>query len=316
MTQDRRQHPRLIPDSALLVSVDRLRRAFLSDLSEGGMAFDGLVVEGGPSVVSVGFNLPDGGGAIEAIAEVVWTCESRHRTGVRFLELAEECRQRLREWLSARVVAVESPQGAAVWDSLSEITGAARNWILQEIGESGAPEQPGQPAESASQARGPNGNLGVAERLASYRSAGVALGLVVVCSAFVTIGYYLPALSPAPKTAGHISTIESPPRFASNGSITSVSESSGAASVRAIDLPGKYQGFVLQVAAMAHRENAEALAKSLQQKNFPAFVFDRGGDGLYRVDVGPYPDAKYAHDVKSELTNAGFRSVLERQLTR
>ena len=145
MTQDRRLHPRLIPDSALLVSVDRLRRAFLSDLSEGGMAFDGLVVEGGPSVMSVAFNLPDGGGAIEAIAEVVWTCESRHRTGVRFLELAEECRQRLREWLSARVVALESPQGAAVWDSLSEITGAARNWILQEIGESGAPDQPGQP---------------------------------------------------------------------------------------------------------------------------------------------------------------------------
>ena len=146
MTQDRRLHPRLIPDSALLVSVDRLRRAFLSDLSEGGMAFDGLVVEGGPSVMSVAFNLPDGGGAIEAIAEVVWTCESRHRTGVRFLELAEECRQRLREWLSARVVALESPQGAAVWDSLSEITGAARNWILQEIGESTAPEEPGQPS--------------------------------------------------------------------------------------------------------------------------------------------------------------------------
>jgi cell division septation protein DedD len=316
MTQDRRLHPRLIPDSALLVSVDRLRRAFLSDLSEGGMAFDGLVVEGGPSVVSVGFNLPDGGGAIEAIAEVVWTCESRHRTGVRFLELAEECRKRLREWLSARVVSLESPQGSAVWDSLSEITGAARNWILEEIGESGAPEQAGQPAESASKAREPNGKPGVAERLASYRSAGVALGLIVVCSACVTIGYYLPALSPAPKTAGHISTIESPARFASNGSITSVSESSGATSVRAVDLPGKYEGFVLQVGAMAHQENAEALAKSLQQKNFPAFVFDRAGDGLYRVDVGPYPDAKYAHDVKNELTSAGFRKVLERQLPR
>ena len=313
MTQDRRLHPRLIPDSALLVSVDRLRRAFLSDLSEGGMAFDGLVVEGGPHVISVGFNLPDGGGPVDAIAEVVWTCESRHRTGVRFLELAEECRQRLREWLSARVVALESPHGARVWDSLSEITGAARNWILQEVGESGAPEQP---AEPASNARGSSGNLDFAERLASYRNAGVALGLVAVCSAFVTIGYYLPALSPAPKTVGHISAIESPPRFASNGSITSVSESTGAASVRAADLPSKYDGFVLQVAAMAHQENAEALAKSLQQKNFPAFVFDRGGDGLYRVDVGPYPDAKYAHDGKSELTSAGFRSVLERQLTR
>ncbi len=212
MTQDRRLHPRLIPDSALLVSVDRLRRAFLSDLSESGMALDGLVVEGGPNVISLGFNLPDGGGPIDAIAEVVWTCESRQRTGVRFLELAEECRQRLREWLSARVVALESPHGAPVWESLSEITGAARNWILQEIGESSTPEQP---VESASKASGPDRSLGLAERLASYRSAGVALGLVAVCSAFVTIGYYLPALSPAPKTVGHISAIESPARFAS-----------------------------------------------------------------------------------------------------
>jgi cell division septation protein DedD len=65
---------------------------------------------------------------------------------------------------------------------------------------------------------------------------------------------------------------------------------------------------------MAHKENADVLAEKLRQKSFPVFIGDRGGDGLYRVDVGPYPDAEYAHSVKDELMGGGFRTVLERQL--
>jgi hypothetical protein len=310
MTQDRRQHPRLIPDSALLVSVDRLRRAFLSDLSEGGMAFDGLVVENGPSVISLAFELPEGGGAIHATAEVVWTCESRHRTGVRFLELAEECRQQLREWLSARVVALEGrPEGGSPWSSVSGITGAARKWILQEIGDAEAPEQV---SDATSNTREPNET---ATTRLPYPAIGIVFGLIVVCSAFVTIGYYLPALAPAPKASGRISTLESPAQFSTSGSVTTVSQLSGGTAARAEIFPAKYEGFVLQVGAMAHKENADVLAEKLRQKSFPAFVFDRGRDGLYRVDVGPYPDAGYARSVKDELTSAGFKTVLERQLT-
>jgi cell division septation protein DedD len=65
---------------------------------------------------------------------------------------------------------------------------------------------------------------------------------------------------------------------------------------------------------MARKENADALAEILRRLSFPVFVFDRGSDGLYRVDVGPYPDADYAHDVRDELASAGFKTVLKRQL--
>ena len=81
MNHDRRQHPRLIPDSALLVSLGQSKRGFLSDISEGGMAFDGFPPKGGNNVIFLAFDLPEGGGSIEAIAEVVWTCDSLRRTG-------------------------------------------------------------------------------------------------------------------------------------------------------------------------------------------------------------------------------------------
>jgi cell division septation protein DedD len=308
MNQDRRQYPRLIPDSALLVSVDKLKRAFLCDVSEGGVAFEGQVVQGGASVLSLAFELPDGAGAIEAVAEVVWTCDSLHRTGVRFLELAEASRQRLRDWLSKRVVTVErGEEDDAPGISLRGITGAARNWILQEITPDKAPDAS---AEAASE------SARTIRRRARYPVVGKVLGLAAVCSAFVTLGYYLPALFLA-KPSSHILISESPVRASSSGSVTPVRESSAPATSRNDGRSdGRYDGFVLQVGAMARKENAEALAERLRRQSFPAFVFEQGGDGLYRVDVGPYPQADYAHSVKGELTSAGFKTVLERRLRR
>ena len=69
---------------------------------------------------------------------------------------------------------------------------------------------------------------------------------------------------------------------------------------------------VLQVAAMARKENADALIASLREKSFPAFVSKRDSDSLYRVDVGPYPDAENARVAAKELTSAGFGAAIER----
>jgi cell division septation protein DedD len=78
-------------------------------------------------------------------------------------------------------------------------------------------------------------------------------------------------------------------------------------------VPAKLTGFVLQVGAMTHRENADALTDALRKKSFPAFVLARDGDSYYRVDVGPYPDAADARIVENKLKGAGFGAVVERQ---
>jgi septal ring-binding cell division protein DamX len=71
-------------------------------------------------------------------------------------------------------------------------------------------------------------------------------------------------------------------------------------------LPLDQPGFVLQVGAMTHEENAEALAESLHQKNFPAFVSRRETDRFYRVVVGPFSDVDSTLRVREQLKKQGF----------
>jgi len=68
---------------------------------------------------------------------------------------------------------------------------------------------------------------------------------------------------------------------------------------------------ILQVAALAHEENASELVKSLRQKNFPAFLSTPStNSAFYRVQVGPYADEESARAAQSELGRAGFNSFI------
>jgi DedD protein len=69
---------------------------------------------------------------------------------------------------------------------------------------------------------------------------------------------------------------------------------------------------VLQVAAMARKSDAVALAQALQQKKFPAFVLPPGADRYYRVQVGPYTDPKSADLARQRLESQGFKAITRR----
>ena len=69
-------------------------------------------------------------------------------------------------------------------------------------------------------------------------------------------------------------------------------------------------GFVLQVGAMTHEENAMALMESLKQNSFPAFVSQHGKDHFYRVVVGPYSDVDSVLKAKEQLKKAGIDAFL------
>jgi cell division septation protein DedD len=69
---------------------------------------------------------------------------------------------------------------------------------------------------------------------------------------------------------------------------------------------------ILQVAAMARQADAVALAQALQQKKFPAFVLPPGSDRYYRVQVGPYSDAKSASLARQKLESQGFKAIARR----
>ena len=84
------------------------------------------------------------------------------------------------------------------------------------------------------------------------------------------------------------------------------------ASVLPAVLSSNLPGFVLQVAAMKHKENALALSETLHQKNFPVFIFKRGAGRFYLVAVGVYADADSALRVKDEMERQSFKPILER----
>ena len=101
MLEERRQYPRLVPSTPLFVSMDDAKSGLLLDLCEGGLAVASLVPRNLDDVVSLAFDLPEGVGHIEAKAQIAWTRDSGHLTGVRFMDLDEVSQQQLSEWIAA-----------------------------------------------------------------------------------------------------------------------------------------------------------------------------------------------------------------------
>jgi len=71
--------------------------------------------------------------------------------------------------------------------------------------------------------------------------------------------------------------------------------------------------FVVQVAAVSKKEDAEALAGALRKKNYPVFLVSAGaGDSLFHVQVGPFSDFKDADAMRSRLSGDGYTPIVKK----
>jgi DedD protein len=178
------------------------------------------------------------------------------------------------------------------------------------------------------------------------------LGIVVLCCIFFILGYEMAraqfekggaavaakpvAPSPAPATG----TEPSPagwPSATSTGSAAPAKGGTSTTPAKAAPPPGKASataahgsqaspsdllkppdlskgGIVLQVLASKSESDSLNLAKILQEKGFPAFVLTPSSstDNWYRVQVGPFPDAKAAEQAKAALAQEGFKAFVKR----
>jgi cell division septation protein DedD len=69
----------------------------------------------------------------------------------------------------------------------------------------------------------------------------------------------------------------------------------------------KGSGYVVQVASLKSRDEADAIARRLSSKGFPSFVTTPGASGphVFRVRVGKYGDRKEAETVAKRLEKEG-----------
>ena len=70
-------------------------------------------------------------------------------------------------------------------------------------------------------------------------------------------------------------------------------------------------GFVVQIAAVTKKDDAEALVGALRKKNYPVFISADANDHLYHVQVGPYTDRKDATTVKDKLSGDGYNAIVK-----
>jgi hypothetical protein len=293
MLSDRRLQPRAVPNWPLLVYCGEYESGSLVDLCEGGLAIDGFAPGHGEDVVTIMFNLPETRAHIQAKGQIAWISDSGQRVGMRFVELAESSRQQLREWISARVAAAdirfggvrEEPSYPAAFETSSSESAAI---FLQE------PET----AEEASRHR------------RAKHMIWLAIGVLSLFSGAFFLHYFLSAASDHLQLRD-IRAAEKAPEIAVPSPIVPAEPQPATVPGVPPALSADVPGFVVQVGAMKQEANADTLADSLHQKNFPAFVFKRGDSPYYRVAVGVYSDADSAAKVKDRLDTQGFQTILK-----
>jgi TonB family protein len=98
--EERRLRVRRSPAALTYVTLGENNGGILANISETGMS----VTAGEPlreNLFSrVSFELPQSDRVIESSAEVVWTSESKKEAGLRFVDMREETRERIRNWIS------------------------------------------------------------------------------------------------------------------------------------------------------------------------------------------------------------------------
>jgi cell division septation protein DedD len=69
--------------------------------------------------------------------------------------------------------------------------------------------------------------------------------------------------------------------------------------------------FVVQIAAVSKKDDAEALVGALRKKNYPVFISADANDHLYHIQVGPYTDRKDANTIKDKLAGDGYNAIVK-----
>jgi cell division septation protein DedD len=70
-------------------------------------------------------------------------------------------------------------------------------------------------------------------------------------------------------------------------------------------------GFVVQVAAVSHQEDAELLVNALRAKGYPVSAHTEPQDNFFHIQVGPFSNLKDADAAKQRLLADGYQPIVK-----
>jgi hypothetical protein len=104
---ERRVHPRLRADSRAFVDLGEGKSGAVLNVGEGGLALQVAVpLTEQPHIPLMRLGLAISENRVEINGQIAWVSESSREVGIRFIDLQEETRSKIRDWIS-----VESSQG-------------------------------------------------------------------------------------------------------------------------------------------------------------------------------------------------------------
>src|SRR5580658_6932990 len=97
---ERRSRVRALVTPPIYVNLDNLNGGLVFNISEDGLALTAALDLAGGGLLTMRILLPDSEGWIEASGEIAWRGNSNKEGGVRFVDLAEEARRRISNWIA------------------------------------------------------------------------------------------------------------------------------------------------------------------------------------------------------------------------
>jgi cell division septation protein DedD len=71
------------------------------------------------------------------------------------------------------------------------------------------------------------------------------------------------------------------------------------------------QGWMVQIAAVSHPEDAEVLVNALRKRGYTITVRREVGDNLIHVQTGPFANRNDANAVRQKLLNDGYNAIVQ-----
>ena len=164
---------------------------------------------------------------------------------------------------------------------------------------------------------------------------GIFLALALLCAMFFGFGYSMgrrsaqPAVASTPDTSSEApvpATSAAKPAsgsFANTPTPTEIqpvpagppSSKPAAATTQSppstSELPRSTSTFVVQVAAVSHREDADTLITALEQRGYDVVIRQEPQDKLLHVQVGPFATRKEADSMRQRLLSDGYNAIVK-----